>query len=72
MQISLSVSFFINRLVYFLWGCSIFMASTAAQASLLHPYTFDTLILVTVAAEKVNVYQVYVFEIHFLPASNSH
>lgn len=44
------------------------MEGTAAQASLLHPYTFDTIILVTVAAEKVNVYQVYVFEIHFLPA----
>lgn len=46
MQISLSVSFFINRLVHFLWGCSIFMESIAAQESLLHLYTFDTNILV--------------------------
>lgn len=31
------------------------------------PPVFDTNVLVTVAAERVDVYQVYVFEIHFLP-----
>lgn len=38
-----------------------------STASLLHPYAFDTNIPVSVAAEKVNIYWVYVFEIRFLP-----